>query len=123
MKEVVLSNGVKMPILGFGVYQIPDLNECEKVVSDAIKVGYRLIDTAQAYNNEEAVGNAIKKSGIDREEFFVTSKVWISNAGEEKAYASILESLKKLQMDYIDLMLIHQPFGDYYGTYRAMERA
>lgn len=123
MKEVVLSNGVKMPILGFGVYQIPDLNECEKVVSDAIKVGYRLIDTAQAYNNEEAVGNAIKKSGVDREEFFVTSKVWISNAGEEKAYASILESLKKLQMDYIDLMLIHQPFGDYYGTYRAMERA
>ena len=123
MKEVVLSNGVKMPILGFGVYQIPDLNECEKVVSDAIKVGYRLIDTAQAYNNEEAVGNAIKKSGIDREEFFVTSKVWISNAGEEKAYASILESLKKLQRDYIDLMLIHQPFGDYYGTYRAMERA
>ena len=123
MKEVVLSNGVKMPILGFGVYQIPDLNECEKVVSDAIKVGYRLIDTAQAYNNEEAVGNAIKKSGIDREEFFVTSKVWISNAGEEKAYASILESLKKLQMDYIYLMLIHQPFGDYYGTYRAMERA
>ncbi len=123
MKEVVLSNGVKMPILGFGVYQIPDLNECEKVVSDAIKVGYRLIDTAQAYNNEEAVGNAIKKSGIDREEFFVTSKVWISNAGEEKAYASILESLKKLQMDYIDLMLIHQPFGYYYGTYRAMERA
>lgn len=123
MKEVVLSNGVKMPILGFGVYQIPDLNECEKVVSDAIKVGYRLIDTAQAYNNEEAVGNAIKKSGIDREEFFVTSKVWISNAGEEKAYASILESLKKLQMDYIDLILIHQPFGDYYGTYRAMERA
>lgn len=123
MKEVVLSNGVKMPILGFGVYQIPDLNECEKVVSDAIKVGYRLIDTAQAYNNEEAVGNAIKKSGIDREEFFVTSKVWISNTGEEKAYASILESLKKLQMDYIDLMLIHQPFGDYYGTYRAMERA
>lgn len=123
MKEVVLSNGVKMPILGFGVYQIPDLNECEKVVSDAIKVGYRLIDTAQAYNNEEAVVNAIKKSGIDIEEFFVTSKVWISNAGEEKAYASILESLKKLQMDYIDLMLIHQPFGDYYGTYRAMERA
>ena len=123
MKEVVLSNGVKMPILGFGVYQIPDLNECEKVVSDAIKVGYRLIDTAQAYNNEEAVGNAIKKSGIDREEFFVTSKVWISNAGEEKAYASILESLKKLQMDYIDLMLIHQPFGDYYGIYRSMVRA
>lgn len=123
MKEVVLNNGVKMPILGFGVYQVSDLRECEKVVSEAIEVGYRLIDTAQAYNNEEAVGNAIRKSGIPREEFFVTSKVWISNAGEEKAYASILESLKKLQMDYIDLMLIHQPFGDYYGTYRAMERA
>lgn len=123
MKEVVLNNGVKMPILGFGVYQVPDLEECERVVSEAIEVGYRLIDTAQAYGNEEAVGNAIKKSGIPREEFFVTSKVWISNAGEEKAYQSILESLNKLQMDYIDLMLIHQPFGDYYGTYRAMERA
>lgn len=123
MKEVVLNNGVKMPILGFGVYQVPDLEECERVVSEAIEVGYRLIDTAQAYGNEEAVGNAIKKSGIPREEFFVTSKVWISNAGEEKAYQSILDSLKKLQMDYIDLMLIHQPFGDYYGTYRAMERA
>ncbi len=123
MKEVVLNNGVKMPILGFGVYQVPDLDECERVVSEAIDVGYRLIDTAQAYGNEEAVGNAIKKSGIPREEFFVTSKVWISNAGEEKAYQSILDSLKKLQMDYIDLMLIHQPFGDYYGTYRAMERA
>lgn len=123
MKEVVLNNGVKMPILGFGVYQVPDLEECERVVSEAIEVGYRLIDTAQAYGNEEAVGNAIKKSGIPREEFFVTSKVWISNAGEEQAYKSILESLEKLQMDYIDLMLIHQPFGDYYGTYRAMERA
>lgn len=123
MKEVVLNNGVKMPILGFGVYQVPDLEECERVVSEAIEVGYRLIDTAQAYGNEEAVGNAIKKSGIPREEFFVTSKVWISNAGEEKAYQSILESLNKLQMDYIDLMLIHQPFRDYYGTYRAMERA
>ncbi len=123
MKELVLNNGVKMPILGFGVYQVPDLEECERVVSEAIEVGYRLIDTAQAYGNEEAVGNAIKKSGIPREEFFVTSKVWISNAGEEKAYQSILESLNKLQMEYIDLMLIHQPFGDYYGTYRAMERA
>lgn len=123
MKSVKLNNGVEMPILGFGVYQVDDLKECEKVVSEAIEVGYRSIDTAQAYGNEEAVGNAIKKSGIPREEFFVTSKVWISNAGEENAYNSILESLKKLQMDYIDLMLIHQPFGDYYGTYRAMERA
>ena len=121
MKNVKLSNGVEMPILGFGVYQIPDLKECERVVSEAIEVGYRSIDTAQVYGNEEAVGNAIKKSGIDRKEFFITTKVWISNSGYEKAKASIDESLKKLQTDYIDLLLIHQPFGDYYGTYRAME--
>ena len=121
MKYVKLLNGVKMPILGFGVYQIPDLEECERVVLEAIEVGYRSIDTAQVYGNEEAVGNAIKKSGVDRKEFFVTTKVWISNSGYEKAKASIEESLKKLQTDYIDLLLIHQPFGDYYGTYRAME--
>ena len=121
MKNVKLSNGVEMPILGFGVYQIPDLKECERVVSEAIEVGYRSIDTAQAYGNEEAVGNAIKKSGIDRKKIFITTKVWISNSGYEKAKASIDESLKKLQTDYIDLLLIHQPFGDYYGTYRAME--
>ena len=121
MKYVKLLNGVEMPILGFGVYQIPDLEECERVVSEAIEVGYRSIDTAQVYGNEEAVGNAIKKSGVDRKEFFVTTKVWISNSGYEKAKASIEESLKKLQTDYIDLLLIHQPFGDYYGTYRAME--
>ena len=121
MKNVKLSNGVKMPILGFGVYQIDDLKECEKVVGEAIEVGYRSIDTAQAYKNEGAVGNAVKKSGIDRKEFFITTKVWISNAGYEKAKTSIDESLKKLQMNYIDLLLIHQPFGDYYGTYRAME--
>ena len=121
MKNVKLSNGVEMPILGFGVYQIPDLEECERVVLEAIEVGYRSIDTAQVYGNEEAVGNAIKKSGVDRKEFFVTTKVWISNSGYEKAKASIEESLKKLQTDYIDLLLIHQPFGDYYGTYRAME--
>ena len=121
MKYVKLSNGVEMPILGFGVYQIPDLEECERVVLEAIEVGYRSIDTAQVYGNEEAVGNAIKKSGVDRKEFFVTTKVWISNSGYEKAKASIEESLKKLQTDYIDLLLIHQPFGDYYGTYRAME--
>ena len=121
MKYVKLSNGVEMPILGFGVFQIPDLEECERVVSEAIEVGYRSIDTAQVYGNEEAVGNAIKKSGIDRKEFFITTKVWISNSGYEKAKASIEESLKKLQTDYIDLLLIHQPFGDYYGTYRAME--
>lgn len=121
METVTLSNGIKMPILGFGVYQIPDLAECERVVSEAIEVGYRSIDTAQAYGNEEAVGNAVRKSGLPRDEFFITTKVWISNAGYEKAKASIDESLHKLQSDYIDLVLIHQPFNDYYGTYRAME--
>jgi 2,5-diketo-D-gluconate reductase A len=121
METVTLSNGIKMPILGFGVYQINDLEECERVVGEAIEVGYRSIDTAQAYGNEEAVGNALRKSGIPRAEFFITTKVWISNAGYEKAKASIEESLRLLQTDYIDLMLIHQPFNDYYGTYRAME--
>lgn len=110
-----------MPILGFGIYQVPDLAECERVVSDAISVGYRSIDTAQAYMNEEAVGNAIRKSGIAREEFFITTKIWISNYGYEKAKASLDASLAKLQTDYIDLVLLHQPFGDYYGAYRAME--
>ncbi len=123
MQTVKLNNGVEMPILGFGVYQVPDHNECEKAVSEALEVGYRLIDTAQAYFNEEAVGNAIKKSGIDRKDIFLVTKIWISNAGEEKAYKSIDESLKKLQTDYVDLLLIHQPIGDYYGTYRAMEKA
>ncbi|RGB45704.1 aldo/keto reductase [Streptococcus gallolyticus] len=121
MDYKTLSNGVKMPILGFGVYQVPDLDECERVFSDAISVGYRSIDTAQAYMNEEAVGNAIRKSGIAREEFFITTKIWISNYGYEKAKASLDASLAKLQTDYIDLMLLHQPFGDYYGAYRAME--
>ncbi|SEK72129.1 Aldo/keto reductase [Streptococcus equinus] len=121
MEYKTLSNGVKMPILGFGVYQVPDLDECERVVSDAISVGYRSIDTAQAYMNEEAVGNAIRKSGIAREEFFITTKIWISNYGYEKAKASLDASLAKLQTDYIDLVLLHQPFGDYYGAYRAME--
>lgn len=123
MKYITLNNGIQMPILGFGVYQINDLKECERIVSTAIQTGYRLIDTAQAYGNEEAVGSAIKNSGISRKEFFVVTKIWISNAGYEKAKASIEESLKKLQTDYIDLLLIHQPFGDYYGTYRAMEEA
>lgn len=123
MEYVTLNNGVKMPVLGFGVYQINDLAECERVVSDAIKTGYRLIDTAQAYGNEEAVGKAVKNSGLPRDDFFLVTKIWISNAGYEKAKASIAESLKKLQTDYIDLLLIHQPFGDYYGTYRAMEEA
>lgn len=121
MENVTLNNGVEMPILGFGVYQIPDAPECERVVSEAIQVGYRSIDTAQAYGNEEAVGHAVRKSGLPREEFFLTTKVWISNAGYEKAKASIDESLRLLQTDYIDLLLIHQPFNDYYGTYRAME--
>lgn len=123
MEYVTLNNDLKMPILGYGVYQIPDHKECERCVIDAIDTGYRLIDTAQAYFNEEAVGNAVEKSGVKREDLFITSKVWISNAGYEKAKASIEESLNKLKSNYIDLMLIHQPFSDYYGTYRAMEEA
>ena len=120
MENIVLNNGVKMPILGYGVYQVePD--ECERCVSDAVEAGYRLIDTAQAYCNEEGVGRAVKKSGIKRDEFFIVTKVWISNAGYENAKKSIETSLTKLQTDYIDLLLIHQPFNDYYGTYRAME--
>jgi diketogulonate reductase-like aldo/keto reductase len=122
MNYITLSNGVKMPQLGYGVFQIPSA-DAESCVTDAISVGYRSIDTAQAYGNEEGVGNAVKKSGIDREQFFITSKIWISNAGYEKAAVSIDNSLKLLQTDYIDLMLIHQPFGDYYGTWRAMEDA
>lgn len=121
MEYVTLNNGVKMPILGYGVYQISDQEECERCVIDALSVGYRSIDTAQAYRNEEAVGRAIKKSGVPREELFITTKVWISNAGYEQAKASIAESLRKLQLDYLDLVLIHQPFNDYYGTYRALE--
>lgn len=122
MDYVKLNNGVEMPQLGYGVYQVaPD--EAERCVLDAISVGYRSIDTAQAYANEEGVGNAIEKCGVGREELFITTKVWITNAGYEKAKASIEESLKKLKTDYIDLMLIHQPFNDYYGTYRAMEEA
>ena len=122
MEYVKLNNGVKMPMLGYGVYQTPP-EETERCVLDAIRIGYRSIDTAQAYGNEEEVGNALAKCGLPREEFFITTKVWITNAGYEKAKASIEESLKKLQVSYIDLLLIHQPFGDYYGTYRAMEEA
>ncbi|OUP50390.1 aldo/keto reductase [Lachnoclostridium sp. An181] len=122
MEYVTLKNGVKMPKLGYGVYQTPP-EETEKCVLEAIQTGYRSIDTAQAYGNEEGVGNTLAKCGLPREEFFITTKVWISNAGYEKAKASIEESLKKLKTDYIDLLLIHQPFGDYYGTYRAMEEA
>ncbi len=122
MEYVTLNNGVKMPQLGYGVYQTPP-EETERCVWDAIKVGYRSIDAAQAYNNEEGVGNAIVKCGLPREELFITTKIWITNAGYERAKASIDVSLKKLQSDYIDLLLIHQPFGDYYDSYRAMEEA
>ncbi len=122
MEYRLLNNGVKMPVLGYGVYQV-DPAECERCVSDAISVGYRSIDTAQAYSNESGVGNAVKKSGISRDQFFITTKVWITNAGEQAAAKSIETSLKELKTDYIDLLLIHQPFGDYYGTYRAMEKA
>lgn len=122
MEYVKLNNGIEMPILGYGVYQVTP-EECERCVLDAISVGYRSIDTAQAYHNEEGVGNAISKCGIPRDQLFITTKVWISNAGYEKAKASIDESLRKLKTDYIDLLLIHQPFNDYYGTYRAMEEA
>lgn len=122
MKIIKLNNGVEMPQFGYGVFQVSP-EECERCVSDAISVGYRSFDTAQVYQNEEGVGNAIKKSGIDRKEFFITTKIWVSNFGYEKAKASIQKSLEKLQTDYIDLMLLHQPFGDYYGAYRAMEEA
>lgn len=120
MEYVTLNNGVTMPILGYGVYQISQ-EECENCVLDAIKVGYRLFDTAQAYFNEEAVGNAIQKCGIPREEIFLTTKVWIDNYGYEKTKGSILESMKKLKTDYLDLILLHQPFSDYYGAYHALE--
>ena len=122
MEYIKLSNGVMMPQLGYGVYQVTP-EECERCVSDALSVGYRMIDTAQAYHNEEGVGNAVKKSGIARDEVFIVSKVWISNYGYEKAKASIDESLRKLQTEYIDLMLLHQPFCDRYGAYRALEEA
>lgn len=122
MEYVTLNNGVQMPVLGYGVYQV-DPAECERCVADAIAVGYRSIDTAQAYYNEEGMGAAVAKSGVPRDQLFLTTKVWISNAGYEKAKASIDASLQKLGTDYIDLLLIHQPFGDYYGTYRAMEEA
>lgn len=122
MENIKLTNGVEMPLLGYGVFRVsPD--ECERCVSDALKVGYRMIDTAQAYGNEEGVGRVWRKSGIPREELFLVTKVWISNAGEEKAAASIDESLRKLDTDYIDLLLIHQAYGDVFGTWRAMEKA
>lgn len=122
MKTIKLNNGIEMPLTGYGVFQISP-EECERCVLDAIDAGYRSIDTAQAYFNEEGVGNAIRKCGVPRDQLFITTKVWISNAGDERAARSIDESLRKLQTDYIDLLLIHQPFGDYYGTYRAMQEA
>lgn len=121
MEYVKLNNGIKMPAVGFGVFQITDKEECTRVVLDAIDAGYRLIDTAQSYGNEKAVGEAIAKSSVPREELFITTKVWISNAGYDKAKESIESSLKKMKLDYLDLVLIHQPLNDYYGTYRAME--
>ena len=121
MKTVTLNNGVEMPILGFGVFQIEDLAECERSVRDAINVGYRLIDTAASYGNEESVGNAIQVSGVPRNELFVTTKLWISDTGYEKTKAAFDRSMKRLQLDYLDLYLIHQPYGDVYGSWRAME--
>lgn len=120
MEYITLNNGIKMPKAGFGVFQIKDKEECVRVVLDAIDAGYRLIDTAQSYGNEEAVGEAIAQTSVPREELFITTKVWISNYGYEKAKASVEESLKKMQLDYIDLVLLHQPFKDYQGAYRAL---
>ena len=122
MQTVKLNNGVEMPILGFGVYQIDDANECERSVREAIEVGYRSIDTAAAYFNEEAVGKAIRDCGVPREELFITTKLWISDAGEVPAERAFYASLEKLGLDYLDLYLIHQPFGDVYGSWRAMEK-
>ncbi|MFS0892306.1 aldo/keto reductase [Peribacillus frigoritolerans] len=121
MQKVMLNNGVEMPILGFGVFQIQDENECEQSVYDAIMAGYRLIDTAASYLNEEAVGRAIKRSGVPREELFITTKLWVQDAGYENTKNAFANSLKRLQLDYLDLYLIHQPYGDVYGSWRAME--
>ena len=120
--SVTLNNGIKMPILGFGVFQIPDPAVCEQSVVDAIEVGYKLIDTAQSYGNEEAVGKAIKRSGVPRDELFITTKLWVSDYGEEKAKKAFEASLKRLQLDYLDLYLLHQPFGDVHGSWRALEK-
>lgn len=122
MEYTTLNNGVRMPMLGYGVFQIP-AEDTKRCVSDAISVGYRSIDTAQGYYNEEGIGEAVSECGVPREELFLTTKIWISNGGYEKAKASVDESLRKLKTDYVDLLLIHQPFNDYYGSYRAMEEA
>ena len=121
MEFVTLNNGVKMPKVGFGVYQIKDHKQCKQALLDAIDAGYRLIDTAQSYGNEEAVGKAIQETSVPRNELFITTKVWVANYGYEKTKASVEESLKKMQLDYIDLVLLHQPFNDYYGAYKALE--
>jgi 2,5-diketo-D-gluconate reductase A len=121
MQKVTLNNGVEMPILGFGVFQMQDENECEQAVYEAIMAGYRLIDTAASYLNEEAVGRAIKRSGVPREELFITTKLWVQDTGYESTKKAFANSLKRLQLDYLDLYLIHQPFGDVYGSWRAME--
>lgn len=121
MKTVKLNNGIEMPILGFGVFHIPDATECERAVIDAIETGYRLIDTAASYQNEEAVGNAIKNSGVAREDLFITTKVWVQDVGYEKTKAAFQKSLDKLQLDYLDLYLIHQPYGDVFGAWKAMQ--
>lgn len=121
MQTVKLNNGVEMPVIGYGVFQIEDANECERCVLDALDAGYRLIDTAQAYYNEEAVGRALQKTSVPREEIFLTTKVWVTEFGYEKAKASVLESMRKLQAEYLDLVLIHQCLSDYYGAYHALE--
>lgn len=121
MEKIILNNGVEMPILGFGVFQVSDPKECERSVSDALQVGYRLIDTAASYMNEEAVGNAIRNSGVDRHELFVTTKLWVQDAGYDNTRKAFDKSLAKLQLEYLDLYLIHQPYGDIYGSWRAME--
>jgi len=121
MQNVRLNNGVEMPILGFGVFQVTDLEECERSVFDAIRTGYRLIDTAASYGNEEAVGKAIKQSGVAREDLFITTKLWIQSNGYEGTKRDFEKSLKRLQIDYLDLYLMHQPFGDVYGEWKAMQ--
>jgi len=121
MKTVTLNNGVEMPLLGFGVFQVPDLAECERSVADALEVGYRLIDTAASYGNEEAVGAALQRSGVPRQELFITTKLWVTDTGYERTKAAFERSLKRLGLDYLDLYLIHQPYGDIYGSWRALE--